>query len=180
MNNIDDFGKIVTRIPKRVFARQWYPYSRLPYVDDIIVDVTSSQLQTDFNPEVSSKADEMFKSPYRSLKACIHGLIKYGDGSTEKVHPREYVLYHETAKMPIGKISEDDFKTQYSDNIELCNACQAKVFVQTKAVKAPQSLAEVMALLAQGKEIRLDDGTIIKSKEDLEDWARRKGIALTF
>ena len=177
-NYDEEFGKLVTRIPKRVYARQWFPYSRLPYVDDAIVDVTSSQLQSDFTPELTAKNDEMFKSPYRAMKACIHGVIKYGDGSNEKIQPREYVLYHESAKMPIGKISEDDYKSQYSDTIELCQTCQSKVYMQSKNIKAPQSLAEVMAHLAKGKEIKLDDGTLIKGKEDLEEWARKKGLSL--
>jgi hypothetical protein len=179
----EDFGKLVTRIPKRVFARQWLPYSRLPYVDDIIVDVTSSQFQPDFQQDMtknpSQRSDEMFKSPYRNMKACVAGVIKYQDGSTERIVPREYVLYHEAAKMPIGKISEEDYQSQYSDQVELCASCQAKMFVQSKVVRAPQNLSDIVDYLAKGKEIKLEDGTIISNKLDLEDWARKKGISLS-
>jgi hypothetical protein len=179
----EDFGKLVTRIPKRVYARQWLPYSRLPYVDDILIDVTSSQFNPDFQQEVQNspnpRSDEMFKSPYRAMKACLAGIIKYQDGSTEKIMPREFVLYHEAAKMPIGKISEDDYISQYSDTVELCASCQAKIFVQNKIVRAPQNLADIVDYLAKGKEIKLEDGTLISSKLDLEDWARKKGISLS-
>ena len=71
-------------------------------------------------------------------------MIKYEDGTEEPLNPRDYVLYHAHALKPVGKITEAEFLSSYTQPIDLCSSCQQKVdssatIGQTQPQEAPSA-----------------------------------------
>lgn len=192
----ESYGKLIMRLPRRVQAKIYLPYSNLPHVRDIMQEM-SPPLNSE-NPLQNLDITKMGGDFFKGVAVCTHGEIDYGNGRVEKIMPREYVLYHESRKVPVGKISEDEYLTEFCEPDSFCAECEAKLqetFRQhlqamaekatqesnikasmraqeeNKAVDREQKLIQtynaMIATLKQGKPIRIGN-KIIHNEEELK------------
>jgi hypothetical protein len=175
-----DFGKLYTRTPRRVYARQWLPYSNLPYTESVFIDVPAPQTQAPFEPSDILKNQDVtnyFQSIPKQIKVCVSGIVTLGNGDRIAVEPLDYVLYSETSQVPIAVITEKDFLASYTDQFELCPICLAKSQAMRSGGSVP-TFQDLIKALEEGKAITLQDGTKITTFLDLQNWAGKNGLVL--
>jgi hypothetical protein len=176
---MSDFGKLYTRVPKRVYARQWTPYSILPYVENVFIDVPQPLAPATFQPEdiVKNDVTNYFQTVPKNIKVCINGIVTLGNGEKLQVEPLNYVLYSEVSQVPISVVTADIFDEAYTTKFELCAVCLAK----SQAIRGGGILPtfeDLIKVLEAGKALTFEDGTVIKTFQDLQSWANKNGIAL--
>ncbi len=139
----ESYGKLIMRLPRRVLAKIYLPYSNLPHVRDVLTEM-APPLNSE-NPLANLDLTKMNGDIFKGVQVCTHGEIDYGGGRVEKILPREYVLYHETRKVPVGKISEDEYLTEFCEPDSFCNECEGKLqetFQQHLAAMAEKATHE--------------------------------------
>ena len=173
-----DFGKIYTRIPKRVYAKQWTPYSVLPYVENTFIDVPEPAINAPIKPEeiISQDVSAYFAAANKTMRVCVSGLVAIGNDKVI-VKPLDYVCYSEISQTPVAVIGEKAFLEGYTDGFELCASCLAKSQVIRGGGTIP-TLEDLVKSLESGRSVTLSDGTLIKSFEELQTWAALQGIKL--
>jgi len=176
-----DFGKLYTRVPKRVYAKQWTPYSQLPYVENVFLDVPEPIAPpTAFGPEDIVKNQDVsnyFQAVPKTIRVCISGIVTLGNGEKATVEPLNYVLYSEVSQVPIAVISADVFNESYTTRFELCPVCLAK----SQAIRGGGTIPtfeDLIKVLEAGKSLTFEDGTVIKTFADLQEWATKQGVQL--
>ena len=138
----ESYGKLIMRLPRRVLAKIYLPYSNLPHVRDVMTEM--SPPLNSANPLENLDITRMNGDIFKGVSVCTHGEIDYGNGRLEKIFPREYVLYHESRKVPVGKISEDEYLTEFCEPDSFCSECEGKLqetfqqHLQAMAEKATQ------------------------------------------
>ena len=174
-----DFGSIFTKIPRRVYAKQWTPYCSLPYVENIFIDVPEPAAPPVINPEdvLNQDVSAYFATANKTMRVCITGAITIGSGDRVTVKPLDYVLYSEVSQTPIAVISEDMFVKEYTQGFELCPICLAKSQVIRGGGTIP-TMDDLVKSLEAGKRVTLSDGSVISSFEDLKAWAALQGIKI--
>jgi hypothetical protein len=175
-----DFGKLYTRVPKRVYARQWTPYSVLPYVENVFIDVPQPIAPSTFQPEDVLKSQDVtnyFQTVPKNIKVCINGIVTLGNGEKLQVDPLNYVLYSEVSQVPLSVITAEIFDEAYTTRFELCAICLAK----SQAIRGGGVLPtfeDLIKVLEAGKTLTFEDGTVIKTFQDLQLWATNNGVPL--
>ena len=174
-----DFGSIFTKIPRRVYAKQWTPYCSLPYVENIFIDVPEPAAPPVINPEdvLNQDVSAYFATANRTMRVCITGRVTLGSRDRVTVKPLDYVLYSEVSQTPIAVISEDMFVKEYTQGFELCAVCLAKSQVIRGGGTIP-TFDDLVKSLESGKSVTLSDGSVISSFEDLKAWAALQGIKI--
>lgn len=179
-------AKIYSRVPKRVYAIQYFPYAELPQVKDIIIKVpempASFYAQPDPN-DVFAGGDmsQVYSNGVKTIDVCTHGEVMLGGNQKAMVKPKDFVIYNEQSKVAIGVVPKDDFLEMYTDKFDLCEVCLKKAQDLTAARTAPKinlTITEIMQLIQSGEGYKLDDGTLIKSLQELADFAGKNGIKL--
>ena len=169
-----DYGKVYNKIPRKVLARQWTPWAGLPHVRDIEIEIPEPAPSEKFKPEDILRDSEMsnfYSNPQKTIKVCIKGQVRLQSGAIINVSARDFVLYDFDSKIPISVISEDSFLENYSEKFSLCEKCEIKAIVLT----SPKNLADqYINILKSGEKITLDDGTVISSIEELNNWFEKK------
>jgi hypothetical protein len=161
----ESYGKLIMRLPRRVQAKIYLPYSNLPHVRDIIQEM-SPPLNSG-NPLENYDITKMGGDLFKGVAVCTHGEIDFGNGRVEKIMPREYILYHETRKVPVGKISEDEYLTEFCEPDNFCAECEAKLqetfqqHLQAMAEKATQESSIKAAMRVQ------DESKILEREQKL-------------
>lgn len=190
---MDEYGKLVIRIPKGVYARMWVPYCRLPSVEDHFETVNAPHT-THMRVETNAEKLKDFNYLPSNKKMCDHGIITYEDGKTEFIFPREYILYHKSNRKAVGKISEQAYLSEFVESIDFCSSCQVKIDESNSGKKSqsvpppitkdtPKSSGDILRILADGKTITVPnnaDGTntVISSISDLQDYASKNGLKI--
>ncbi len=160
-----DFGKSYSRIPSQVYARQWTPYSTLPFVDNSFVEIPEPQEQKQFSArDILDSGVDSYLKPHKLIKACLYAFVTLSSGERKLVKPLDYVLYS-IAQIPIAVMSDDKFKAEYTDGFSLCQTCSAKA-----------QISAIVASIEAGNSVTLDDGTVLKTVEDLEAFKQKIGI----
>jgi hypothetical protein len=176
---MNDFGKLYTRIPKRVFARQWTPYSDLPFVTNIFMDIAEPQLNSPLKAEdlLTQNVDSYFQSANKTVKVCINATVTLASGDIKTVLPLDWVCYSEISNTPVNVVTDVWFKESYTDRFELCPACLSKSHIIRGGGTIP-TFEDIVRCLETGKEVRLSDGTVVKSFEDLKVFAELQGVKI--
>lgn len=175
-----NYGSIYTRIPKRVYARQWTPYSVLPYVENQFIDVPQPVQNQEFSPEDIIKSQDVtsyLQNVPKNIKVCINGVVQMPDGSKMIVDPLNFVLYSEVSQIPIAVVTEEAFNETYTTKFELCPVCLAKSQALRGGGTIP-TFEDLIKVLEAGKSLTFEDGTIIKTFADLQGWAAKNGLPL--
>lgn len=175
---MDDFGKIYTRIVKRVCAKQWTPFSKTPAVTDVLIEIASPPPQQSFDPQDilrGSEVENYITQGAKMIKVCTNGTCKLANGQTVTVNPRDYILYNDKTKEPIGVVPEFDFNEMYSDKFELCDSCLSKSEFLRLGGRIP-SIEELIKMIEAGTEIPLENGKTIKTVSELIEFASANGI----
>lgn len=179
-------AKIYSRVPKRVFAIQYFPYAELPQVKDIVIKVPempqSFYSQPDPN-DVFAGGDmsQVYANGVKTIDVCTHGEVMLGGTQKALVKPKDFVIYNEQSQMAIGVVPKDDFLEMYTDKFDLCEDCLKKAQDLTASRMPPKinlTITEIMKLIQSGEGYKLDDGTLIKSLQELADFAGKNGIKL--
>jgi hypothetical protein len=173
-----EYGTIFTRIPKRVYSKQWTPFSNLPNVVDVLIDIPQPPPQQSFDPKDilrGSEVENYFSQGSKMIRVCTHGRCTLGNGQTVQVNPRDFVLYNEKSFEPIGVIPESDFMEMYTDKFELCPTCLAKSEFLRMGGRIPH-IDELIKMIENGTEIPLDNGKSIKTVPELIEFANLNGI----
>lgn len=177
---MSDFGVLYTRTPKRSYARQWTPYLNLPYVENTFIDVPQQQVQKPFDPnEIVENGDvtNYFAAAPKIIKICVSGVVTLGNGEKVIVEPLNWVLYSETSQVPIDVVTETVFNNSYTDKFELCPACLAKSQALRAGGKIP-TFDDLIKTLENGNCLTLQDGVVIRTFEDLQNWASKSGVKI--
>ncbi len=176
---MNDFGKLYTRIPKRVFAKQWTPYSVLPYVTNVFMDMPEPQATTPLKAEdiLGQDVNTYFQSANKTIKVCISATVVLASGDTKVVQPLDWVCYSEVSQTPVNVVTDAWFRDSYTDRFELCPTCLTKSQVIRGGGTIP-TFEDIVRCLEQGKEVRLSDGTSVKSFDDLKIWAELQGVKI--
>lgn len=177
---MNDFGKLFTRIPKRVYAKQWTPFSSIPAVVDVLIDIPQPPPQQSFDPKDilrGSEVENYMQNASKMIKVCTHGRATLSNGQQVQVNPRDFVLYNEKTFEPIGVVPEQDFLDMYTDKFELCQSCLSKSEFLRMGGRIP-SIQELINMIENGTEIPLDGGKSIKTVNELIDFANKNGINL--
>lgn len=174
-----DFGSIYTKIPRRVYAKQWTPYCSLPYVENIFIDVPEPAASPVINPEdvLNQDVSTYFTTANKTMRVCITGSVTLGSGSRVTVKPLDYVLYSEVSQTPIAVVPDTIFREEYTNGFELCAVCLAKSQVIRGGGTIP-TFDDLVKSLESGKSVTLSDGSVISSFEDLKAWAALQGIKI--
>lgn len=183
---MDEYGQLVMRKTRNVWAKMWLPYARLPYVENLFEAVMAPHSVSPVT------ADDLRKGILSGQKKiCDKALITYEDGTTEQVLPRNYVLYHETSKKPVGRITEEEFLSQFINPVNFCDSCktalvnatsvQSHSFSPTPKSNAPiRNLDDIKSIFAAGKTINLVDdngkNVPIKNMLELQNFVSAKGL----
>lgn len=177
---MSDFGKVYSRVPKRVFAKQWTPYSILPFVENVFIDMPQQQPQKPFDPSDVLASNEnvqnYFAAAPKIVKVCVSGSVMLA-GEKYIVEPLNWVLYSEVSQVPIDVITNEVFMASYTDKFELCPLCLAKSQAIRMTGKLP-TFDDLVKSLEKGNMITLEDGSVIRSFADLSAWAERSGVKL--
>jgi hypothetical protein len=172
---MDDFGQLVMRKTRNVFAKMWLPYSRMPNVENVFEQVMAPHSTAPMTAEDLRKG---VLSGHK--KICDKGVITYDDGTTEYVYPTNYVLYHEKTKKPVGKITEEEFLTQFMAPINFCETCQtalnnaSSMNASSNLPPSPASpvknIEDLKNVFAAGKSLDLKeaDGRVVKINSLIE------------
>ena len=196
MQKYNEYGSLVMPRQRQVFAKMWLPYSKTPHVENVYETVNAPmtahmRLETD-----AEDLRHYGSSLISNKKICDHGLIKYEDGSTEQIKPREYVLYHKQALKPVGKISEEKFLKEFVEGVQLCEPCQERLSkanapieynmqgnpLEEKQRPEPKitNHHDIIKTFGQGKSITIPnpDGTatVLKDIRDLREYARKNNV----
>jgi len=126
------------RLPEKIVAVQWFPYSRLPEVDPIYAQVDR---QVDY-----------INGPEKAPKQVIEAGKVIINQKAWRLEPSDYVIYNSKTMEPLQAMSESNFKASFVSTslFCLCSDCEAKV----KDIAEPQhptSLEEVKALFESGR-----------------------------
>jgi hypothetical protein len=175
-----EFGKLYTRIPRKVYALKWTPHSLLPGVEEISIEVPEQPPKVEnFDPReilAGSQMHNYYTQPQKLIRVVIKGQVLI-NGALLNVMPTDFVLYCEKTKEPIGVLNEKDFLELYTDKFELCGMCSSKAEFIKNGGRLP-TIDDFVKLLQEGKEIKLENGVILKSIADLRDFAAKHGINL--
>jgi len=99
------------------------------------------------------------------------------NGEKTRVEPLDYVLYSEVSQAPVAVISADVFNESYTTKFELCPVCLAK----SQAIRGGGTIPtfdDLIRVLEAGKSITFEDGTVIKTFGDLQEWATKQGVQI--
>lgn len=176
---MDQYGNFYTRIPKRVYAKQWTPFSNVPSVIDVLIDIPQPPPQQSFDPKDilrGSEVESYFSQGSKMIKVCTNGKCTLANGQAVNVNPRDFILYNEK-KEPIGVVPEIDFAEMYTDKFELCPTCLSKSEFLRMGGRIP-NIEELIKMIENGTEIPLDNGKSIKSVSELIEFANSNGINL--
>lgn len=174
---MDQYGILYTRIPKRVYAKQWTPFSNTPNVIDVLIDIPEPPPSQTFDPKDilrGSEVENYFSQGSKMIKVCTSGRCTLLNNQVVAVQPRDFVLYNEKRE-PIGVVPEADFIEMYTDKFELCANCLAKSEFLRLGGRIP-NIEELVKMIESGTEIPLDNGKSIKSVSDLIEFATANGI----
>lgn len=174
-----DFGSVFTKIPRRVYAKQWTPYCSLPYVENTFIDVPEPAAPPVINPEdvLNQDVSTYFSSAPKTMRVCITGSVTVASGERIVVRPLDYVLYSEVSQTPISVVPEKSFSDEYTNGFELCPICLAKSQVIRGGGTIP-TMDDLVKSLEAGKRVTLSDGSVISSFEDMKTWAALQGIKI--
>lgn len=201
---MSEYGKLIMRRPLEAYARQWTPYSRLPDVVEVAVDVV--QAPKAFDPNASQEEIEaalnanlqnggfkvpkneaelaemfanqnMFGAGQQKFSIVTHGeVVCYGEKAPTKIRPRDWVLYHATAKKPIAVISDEEKTGQYTEEVvKFCKSCEG--LLKGNANSTDAKIEQLRKLFAEGKTFKVPgpDGTEVELKS-MEDWEKMNAI----
>jgi len=179
-------AKIYSRVPKRVYAIQYFPYAELPQVRDIVIKVPempqSFYSQTNTNDIFAGNdLQNAYSNGVKTIDVCTHGEVLLGGSQKTVVKPKDFVIYNEQTQVAIGVVPKDDFLDMYTDRFDLGEVCLKKaqdIASARNPVKVDLGISEIMKLIQSGEGYKLDDGTVIRSLQDLADFATKNGIKI--
>lgn len=175
-------GKIYNRIPKQVIGNQWFPYSGISHVKDIIIKVPElpQSSYTNIDPILGADMSNAYANGLKTIEVCTHGEVILGSNQKpSKVNPRDFVIYNVDSGLPIGIVPEKDFLDMYTDQFELCPDCNqnaAKMRGELYKKEEPLSINQIIELIRSGQGYDIGNGVIIKSEQELIEYAQKVGV----
>lgn len=126
------------RLPEKIVAMQWFPYSRLPEVEPIYA-------------QIDNQADYM-NGPTKAPKQIIESGKVVINGKPWRIEPSDFVIYDPKTMIPIQAMSEGSFTASFVSTKQffLCSSCETRV-KEISEPTHPTSLEEVKALFESGR-----------------------------